>query len=209
MEGNGERPVHELYNEGVELLDTGQNSEALRAFLQIIERDPEHVGALNKAGVAYARMGQVEGAEICFIRAILADYECVPALSNLGNIYLDRGELQRAIALYNKALKYDPDYAVAHNNIAAAYKRTGNINKQVEHYKKGQRIRVRGNDTAAEHNEEWTRDRAASEEQDAESEESPQAAAWDAVGSGRRRWGCLGGILVTMILIASMGLLVL
>ncbi len=193
----GGRSVHERFEEAVELLDTGQNSQALRELLSIVEEQPGHVGALNKAGVAYARLGEMEGAEICFTRAIIANPRCVPALSNLGNIYLDRDDNERAIALYKKALKYDPDYHVAHNNLAAAYKQAGQVSKQVEHFKKGQKLRFSRRGSQPDDTETWTESDASSEQASDSTTESEPAGAWEELDAGRSR-GCLGRLMGTM-----------
>jgi len=200
-----QQTTEDMFREGLEQLDRGKNVKALKNLLLVIEEDLENVVALNKAGVAYARLGEVEGAEKCFVRAIIANPQYVPALSNLGNIYMDRGDYDRAIALYKKALKYDPDYAVAHNNIAAAYKSVGNISKQVEHFKKSQKLRLRGEDESEPGSDpgvdQWTRSRATSETDEAQQEEEETPSAWDELDSGRRR-GCLGGLLGIIMIMA-------
>ncbi len=180
-EENGEE------NAPLELADSnlkkGDNWEALRLYLEVLEEEPDNAYAINKAGVAYARMGELEHAEQCFYDAVVLDPKLPAALSNLGNIFLNKGENDIAIALYSKALKYDPDYSVAHNNIAAAYKRVGQIDKHVSHFKRSQKIKVFGRDRHGI----GTR---------GDDEETP---ARGRVGGGFwRRFGCLGGILVIL-----------
>ena len=175
-----------------ERLTVGDNWEALRIYLEVIEGDPENAYAINKAGVAYARMGEMEHAERCFFDAVVIDHEFVPALSNLGNIYLDRGENELAIALYKKALKYDPDYSVAHNNIAAAYKRVGKVDKQVNHFKRSQKIMAFGRGA------ESAEDMGSGETRNYDKEDVPRR---------RRRFGCLGGVVPLIVLgVAILGL---
>jgi len=176
-----------------ERLTMGDNWEALRLFLEVIEEDPENSHAINKAGVAYARMGEMEHAEQCFYDAVIIDPKFAPALSNLGNVFLDRGENQVAIALYKKALKYDPDYSVAHNNIAAAYKREGQVDKQVSHFKRSQRIMALG------------RSRDPAEDMMQGSDDRDRGG----VRGVGRRFGCLGGsfVLVSALTLIALALL--
>ncbi|GEM_PF-2532299 len=202
-EGQQDRSIQERFEECVDLLDRGRNSQALRQLLSIVEEQPGHVGALNKAGVAYAHLGEMEGARICFTRAIITNPRCVPALSNLGNIYFDRGDNQRAIALYKKALKYDPDYHVAHNNLAAAYKQTGQVSKQVTHFKKGQKLRFSSKGTRSA-TQTWTESDATSEETTtAAGAEGERSGAWEELDAGRGR-GCLGRLMGVMAMLAAM-----
>ncbi|MFO8060757.1 MAG: tetratricopeptide repeat protein [Bacillota bacterium] len=189
--------TEEEFERAVDLLDRGQNREALEILLPFIEQCPEHVQALNKAGVAYARLEEMIGAERCFLRSVIADPQHVAALSNLGNIYLERDDTKRAIALYKKALKYDPDYSAAHNNIAAAYRRTGDRSKQVEHFKKGQRLRLRSQEGRNDPRRPWIRRRARTSE---ETDASGAGEAGDTARAGGRR-GCLGSAIIGALLI--------
>lgn len=165
-------------------LDKGDNWEALRLYLEVIEEEPDNAYAINKAGVAYARMGEMEHAERCFYDAVILDPKFPAALSNLGNIFFNKKENQIAIALYRKALKYDPDYSVAHNNIAAAYKRVGQIDKHVSHFKRSQKIKVFGRDRGG----------IGGTADDEQSSSGGQTG-----GGFWRRLGCLGGILITVV----------
>lgn len=193
----------DAYEEAVRLIDQGSNNQALRILLPLIEEEPDHSDALNKAGVAYARLEEMEGAEICFVRAVLSDPHNAAALSNLGNIYLDRGDNRRAIALYEKALKYEPDYHVAHNNLAAAYKRLGKIGKQVEHFKKSQKLRMRPDPDERQRRSRWRRSPARS---GAATNDVESGGARETRGLGRLG-GCLGLIMAVLILAGTLALL--
>ncbi len=184
--------IDEAIEKADERLAVGDNWEALRLYLEIIEEDPENAYAINKAGVAYARMGEMEHAERCFYDAVIIDHRFVPALSNLGNIFLDREQNEIAIALYRKGLRYDPNYSVAHNNIAAAYKRIGKIDKQVNHFKRSQKIMAFGR--GRESPEEMV---SGSEDRDYDPESVPRRP--------RRRFGCLGGLVTLIGLLALLG----
>jgi len=202
------------FEDAARLLDHGKNREALDMLREVIENNPEHVEAINKAGVAYARLGDTESAHKCFLQAIKTDHRWVPALSNLGNIYLKWGDNQRAIALYKKALKYDPDYSVAHNNIAAAYKREGEVEKQVHHYKKSQRLRLNNMDSSARDKlgNFWDRLRGRQPEEEEESAagefETEQVSERDSSDPVNRRWGCMGAWTVVALILLLLWLIV-
>ncbi len=202
------------FEDAARLLDHGRNEEALQVLRQVIENDPEHVEAINKAGVAYARMGDIESAEKCFVQALKTDHRWVPALSNLGNIYLNRDENQRAIALYKKALKYDPDYSIAHNNIAAAYKREGEVEKQVHHYKKSQRLRLNNMDSSAKDKLGSFWDRIRGRQTEDQEDEGPRVGGFEEEEVSRssdpdnRRWGCMGTWAALVLMIALLWLIV-
>ncbi len=205
-EGTEQSTTEEEFQRAVELLGRGHNGEALRILLPLIEQDPDHADALNKAGVAYAGLKEMVGAENCFLRAIIANPRHVAALSNLGNIYLDRDDTTRAIALYKKAIKYEPDYSAAHNNIAAAYRRTGERGKQVEHFKKSQRLKVKSQESQQDEvRRPWTRRRARTADNPSETDQAESGGAADA---GRRR-GCLGGTIIGVMLIVTLLIIVL
>ena len=209
---NGEnQDSTDSFQDAVRLIDEGRNREALSILQTVIEKNPEHVEAINKAGVAYARLDEMESAEKCFLEALYIDHSFVPALSNLGNIYMQREDYNRAIALYQKALKYHPEYAVAHNNIAAAYKQVGKVDKQVHHYKRSQKLKLRGPDDAGATGgirKFWNRLRGRNGHDGQESSESTSSEssehqddndAFKNVGKGR--WGCMGAWVVLLLLV--------
>ncbi len=102
-------PIRRLFEEGTHALTQGRWQDAVDAFTQIIERDPDFAEGWNKRATAYYLMGEY--------RKSLADCDEVlkrnplhyGALSGYGMIYTQLDQPARALEYFERALAVNPN----------------------------------------------------------------------------------------------------
>ncbi|MDO9709544.1 tetratricopeptide repeat protein [Paracraurococcus lichenis] len=98
----------------------GQLAEAERLYKRILNRQPQHFGALYLSGVLALQKGRAARAAEAIGKAIRLNPGVADAHSNLGTALRALGRPQEALASYDRAVALDPAYAEAHANRAAA-----------------------------------------------------------------------------------------
>jgi len=124
------------FQHGLELEETGAPVEdAIEAYRQAIDLNPEAAGALVNLGTIYYRMRKYPEAEAFYRDAVEADQNYPLAQFNLGNLYDELGRTDEAFVRYRRALALNPDYADAHFNLALLCERIGDNLRAVHHWK--------------------------------------------------------------------------
>jgi tetratricopeptide (TPR) repeat protein len=134
------------FQKGLFLEETGAPvEEAVDAYLQAVEFNPQAAGALVNLGTIRYRLRQFKEAEDYYTRALQADPNYPLAHFNLGNLYDERGDLSRARQCYEAALRINPRYGDAHFNLALLCERRGDVLRAVHHWKAYLKIDSSGN----------------------------------------------------------------
>jgi tetratricopeptide (TPR) repeat protein len=124
------------FQKGLFLEETGAPiEEAVEAYLQAVECNPQAAGALVNLGTIRYRLRQFKEAEDYYNRALEADPNYSLAHFNLGNLYDERGDLPKAHRCYEAALRINPRYGDAHFNLALLCERRGDVLRAVHHWK--------------------------------------------------------------------------
>lgn len=130
------RESENWFQRGLELEETGAPvSQAIEAYLKVLELNPEAAGALVNLGTIYYRQRKFGEAEKYYRQAIEADPSYPLAQFNLGNLYDEQGRVVEALDHYRRALHLNPQYADAHFNLALLCERSGETLKAVHHWK--------------------------------------------------------------------------
>jgi tetratricopeptide (TPR) repeat protein len=127
--------AEQLFQEALELEQTGAPLDAIRLYQKVLEADPFFAGALVNLGTLYFSAGELERARQYYQEAIAADPGYALAHFNLGNLYDELGDRPAALSEYQTALDLHPRYADAHYNIALLYEATGQVLLSVRHWK--------------------------------------------------------------------------
>lgn len=131
-----EPDVAELFARGITLEEDPQRqSEAIAAYLKVIERDPMHAAAHINVGTLYYNRQEYSLAEKHYRAAIASDPRYALAYFDLGNVLDETGRVQEAIQTYRTALQLAPTYADAHYNLALAYEKTKQPRKALPHWR--------------------------------------------------------------------------
>jgi tetratricopeptide (TPR) repeat protein len=134
------------FQKGLFLEETGAPiEEAVDAYLQAVEFNPQAAGALVNLGTIRYRLRQFKEAEDYYSRALEADPNYPLAHFNLGNLYDERGDLSKAQQCYEAALRINARYGDAHFNLALLCERRNDVLRAVHHWKAYLKIDNTGN----------------------------------------------------------------
>jgi tetratricopeptide (TPR) repeat protein len=119
------------------LAEMGQNEEAQQAYLDVLARCPEHVGALNNLGTLLYFTGYRTAARSAYTEAIRQHPEQPMAHVNLGNLLLEAGDLAAAREHYEAALSIDSEFAEAHQGLGNLLAELGHEEAAARHQRLG------------------------------------------------------------------------
>ncbi len=111
----------EFFNKGYLLSNSGNYSEAIKAFSKGIKINPGDAGAYYNRGLAYAKTGGHEKAIEDFNKAIELNPRYTMAYSNRGVVYLNMRLFDKANEDFNSAIGLDPSHYWAYYNKACMY----------------------------------------------------------------------------------------
>ncbi len=119
---------------GRELYQKGQLPEAIAAFRQCLELEPQDHDARYHLGVTLGDVERYDEAIAQLERVIQAEPERAEAHYSLGYMCSRQGQPQQAIAAYERAIELRPDYAHAHLNLAMTLLQTGDYARGFAEY---------------------------------------------------------------------------
>lgn len=114
--------------------DPNTQPEAIAAYHQVLEIQPNHAAAHINLGTLYYNRQDFALAERHYRQAIEADARYSLAYFDLGNVLDETGRVQEAIQTYKTALQLAPTYADAHYNLALAYEKVREPRKALKHW---------------------------------------------------------------------------
>lgn len=100
--------------------------DAIAAYQQVLEDDPENHLALYNLGLVEQSQGDTAQAEDYYRQTLEVEPEYIPALFNLAIIRSAEGAREEAVQLYTQIIEIDPEHAGAHLNLAFAHLEQGN-----------------------------------------------------------------------------------
>ena len=114
--------------------DPAMQSEALAAYLKVLDFQPSHAAAHINLGTLYYNRQDFAAAEKHYRAALQADSRYALAYFDLGNVLDETGRVQEGIQTYKMAIQLAPTYADAHYNLALAYEKTREPRKALKHW---------------------------------------------------------------------------
>ncbi len=128
--------VADLFARGIMLEeDPTTQSEAITAYLRVLDMDPMHAAAHINLGTLYYNRQEYALAEKHYRSAIQIDPRYALAYFDLGNVLDETGRVEEAIDTYKTAIQLAPTYADAHYNIALAYEKIREPRKALQHWR--------------------------------------------------------------------------
>jgi Flp pilus assembly protein TadD len=136
--------VREAFNQGVDLYNSGNYQEALKAFEEVAAKEINQPAVYANLGNCYSRLNQNEQALEAYDKAIELDPENPTYYQNKGSIYATMGDAAKAQELYAKAASMsevlDPvEAATSFYNMGVTYINSGKnqeaadaLNKAIE-----------------------------------------------------------------------------
>jgi len=115
--------------------DPSTHEEAIRAYTQVLELNPNHAAAHINLGTLYYNRQDFALCEQHYRRAVASDPRYALAYFDLGNVLDETGRIAEAVVAYTTAIRLAPTYADAHYNLALAYERLRQPRKALPHWK--------------------------------------------------------------------------
>lgn len=112
--------------------DLGRSDEAVQAYMDVLKRDPAHIGALANLGTLFFERGRTDVAGHCFLEAVRRHPDDQLAQLNAAEWYaqtLDRAAAERA---YARAIEIEPKFVHAHLGLARLYAEAGDHERSNE-----------------------------------------------------------------------------
>lgn len=109
------------YLKGNEFSQKGQYEQAVEAYHQAIQINPDATGPFYNLGLAYKHLGQYERASAAFESALRLEPDNMNIRLNLGNVYNRMERWEMAIAHLNRVVHRTEGNAEAHGNLGWAY----------------------------------------------------------------------------------------
>ena len=118
-----------------QLLETGRVAEAERAYIELLEAEPQNVEALNVVSLAALRSGQTPRALELLERAVAVSPEDPTTRHHLGLVYEAAADLAKATEAHAAAVRLEPAFFVARLYLASCLERLRD-QKALVHYKR-------------------------------------------------------------------------
>ena len=115
--------------------DPATQTEALAAYLKVLDFDSAHAAAHINLGTLYYNRQDFALAEKHYRAALHSDPRYALAYFDLGNVLDETGRVQEAIQTYKMAIQLAPTYADAHYNLALAFERLRRPRKAITHWR--------------------------------------------------------------------------
>jgi protein O-mannosyl-transferase len=118
----------------VAYLESGDEPQALQAFLRILQLKPDDTSAHINAGNLSMQEGQVEQAREHFKKALLLNPNNYETYNNYAVLLMESGERDRVEELLLEALRLNPRSTDVYKNLGNFYYQQGDIGKAIENY---------------------------------------------------------------------------
>ncbi|MDX1430968.1 MAG: tetratricopeptide repeat protein [Gammaproteobacteria bacterium] len=128
--------IARLMQAGDDHIHEGRGSEADRCFRRVLERAPDHAGALHRVGFLALHRGAAREAVDFLGRAMATRGEDALLCGHLASAHLAAGNPDEAIRLWRRALEMAPDYAAAYRCLGDAYYAKGDAESSETAYRK-------------------------------------------------------------------------
>jgi Flp pilus assembly protein TadD len=128
---------YRLFNVAAGLMEKQQFADAVPAWRQAMELNPEDARTHNNLGVALAGTGKNEEALAEYRKSLELNDLSAQTHNNLGSSLAEQGHLDEALAQFAKAVELNPDNGRAHSNLGGALSEKGRSEEALEHLRKG------------------------------------------------------------------------
>ncbi len=121
---------------GAALQKLGRDKEALGAFKQTTDLNPNFADGFNNFGFLLQNQGNLEQALAAYAKAISIESTHADAYNNMGIAFNEQSKFNQAIHAFDKALCIRPKYPQAHYNKGIALSELGKLVEAIESYYK-------------------------------------------------------------------------
>ncbi len=130
-------PIELLFRRAALLQQLGDEVRSRSAYLQTLERDPDHPGALCNLGRELMRTRHYAAARMLLLRAVEKHPDDRDSRIALGMLLVQTGDPEAARSAFARVLERHPEDAIAHTGMAFALARLGDPDRAAEHRRLG------------------------------------------------------------------------
>ena len=136
--GFGKQPpqhdVNQLFATAVSYHQKQLFEQALIAYQQVLNLQPNRIEALINLGSIYKNLGKISEAINCYRQALKLNSNSGELWYNFGNTLQTQGNFDEAINAYRQAIKLSPNLAAAYFNLAKLLQEQENYTEAAEYY---------------------------------------------------------------------------
>jgi tetratricopeptide (TPR) repeat protein len=126
-----------LYQKGMVFERESRSDEGIRVMQKILEKHPEHAGALNFIGYSWAEKGErLEEAESHIRRALKLKPDDPYVMDSLGWVLYKQGKNEEAYEVLYKSYKLRPDESVIADHLGDVLVKMGRLGEAMAYYEK-------------------------------------------------------------------------
>jgi len=119
---------------GILMAEHDRHSDAVEAFLHVLQSNPQNANIHERLGDAYRESGQSDKALAAYKKAIALDPKEAGPFNGIGILYENSGRIDEAIAAYKKAIAVDGQSYAPHHNLGLLYARLGRYSDAIASY---------------------------------------------------------------------------
>ena len=129
------RSSSQAFEQALALHRAGQLEQAITAYRQAAEQNPDHLGALVNQGIALKQAGRINEAIAAYSQALVVAPAFADGYFNLAIVLSAVGRHGEAEAAYRRAIALKPDLAPAHANLGNTLRDSGRPEAAIESYR--------------------------------------------------------------------------
>jgi chemotaxis protein methyltransferase CheR len=130
----------DAYEEGLTMIEKGNDEGAIERFQARIAKDPKFVSAYCGIARVYANRGRLKEADAWCEKAVKIDPLMVEAYYILALIRQEEGAYEKAVELLKRVLYLDSNFVLAHFNLAVIHRQTGRRDEAMRHHSQALRL---------------------------------------------------------------------
>lgn len=135
--------LESLYKAGRQLFRQGKHAEAIQAFEQALQADPDQAEVHDAIATAYFVIKQYDKAIEHFTRVTQLKPKDAKAYINLGAVYNHQEEFEKAADILKRAISRDGNAVEAYYNLGIAYRGTKQPAMAINSYKEALKLNPR------------------------------------------------------------------
>lgn len=124
----------------LQLFQANRLKEARQLVGSILQREPNHAGALHMLGTIEAQEGRLDQAMTLFERALTLVPGSGPLHMDRGNILMLQGRVLEAKESYLRAMRLNPSQAEVYSNLGQVERQLGNPTEAIAHFEMATKV---------------------------------------------------------------------
>ena len=115
--------IKEIFKLAIKNYQNKNYSIAKNFYNEILDKEPNNIGALNNIATVFNDLNDIPSAIICYKKIIKIEPSFFNAYYNLGNILFSMKDFIKAKDYYKKATNINPNSVDAQFNLGVTYKK--------------------------------------------------------------------------------------